>query len=178
MIKGDADWIDLQFWVTRHERLELDGEGWVQLGVGARHDERNLGFRLLYPLKWTHRPEQGVFSPEATILFAEARPYSDAFIESLASVWRVKTPQRMAPMTAVAAYGTYGGDPSLVLAQEVDCLIVVGDPGVPAEADAQRPYGQMRLNLNLPAGTVTFHEREPDDARMRHAIVEAFARGS
>jgi hypothetical protein len=36
----------------------------------------------------------------------------------------------------------------------------------------------MRLNVNLPAGTVTFHEREPDDARIRHAIVQALARGS
>jgi hypothetical protein len=168
VVRDDPDWIDLQFWILRHDTLDVEGEPFAAIGAGAHHQDRKLGFRLLYPLKWVHTPEQGVFSPAAQILFLDAKPYSDAFIQCLASLWRVDAPTQMAPMTAVAAYGSYGGHPEHVLTEEVHALLVAGEAG----------NGQMHLSVNLAAGTVTLHEREPDDAVARHAIVQALAKGS
>jgi hypothetical protein len=178
MVRDDPDWIDLQLWVTHHETTEMEGEPWLRIGIAARHAGENLGFKLLYPLKWQAgaggtRPHNLV----APIYIAEAKPYSDVFLRTLATLWRVDTPQRMAPITAVrAAY--YGGDPERVLQEEIMLHAWVGEAATSdSPADPSKPYGEFHLVIDLPGGKVKLAEREPDYAPFRRAVVQALARG-
>ena len=177
VVRDDPDWIDLQFWILRHEIIE-DG-AWVMIGVGARHGERRPTFWLVYPLAWEASPGTGgPYGLAAPIQVLRANPHGDDFLHVLAELWRVEAPTSMAPRTELWAI-SYDGHPEGVMTHSVNVLAVVGEPPQPGQpADPTKPYGQVHLIVDIPAGTVKLCEREPDLPEFRHAIVHAFARGS
>jgi hypothetical protein len=175
IVRDDPHWIDLQLWVTRHDRIEFEGQPCVRIGAGARHDERDLGFIMLYPLRWENNPEHGSFALSSIVYLMEAKPYSDAFLHTLARLWRVDPPARMAPASALGAYG-YAGTPQRVLDEPVTLFVVVGEAPEPGKtANPAKPYGQMHLTVDIPGGKITFAEREPDYPEFRRAIVRALS---
>ena len=174
-VRDDPDWVDLQFWITRHQITEMAGEPWLGIGVAARHAGRDIGFKVLYPLQW--QLDEGGVRPHnlaAALYVLDAPPYSDALMQCLAALWKVEAPARMAAATVLWA-SHYGGDPERVLEDEIMLYAWVGDPQNPR--NPEKPFGELHIVVDVPGGRFKLCEREPDCVELRRAILMALARG-